>query len=148
MSLYESTMGNGEGQPRTPTGSPTERLVWLALFHLDGNRWRGKAAGLHPSVLQGHVGGHWRTFENALRSLLRRGIVERHKDPDVGWLYLLKEEYAQWRVDVLTAMEKRFDPEGYAEGMAYIAALKAGADLPDATEETAPKAGAVSDELL
>jgi hypothetical protein len=31
--------------------------------------------------------------------LEKQGIVERHKDPDVGWMYKLRQEYAQDRVD-------------------------------------------------
>ena len=129
---YQSCKGAGWAQ--WATGTPTQRLIWVALFHLDGRRWNGRAAGLAASMLHDHVGGNWRTFEDSLRSLHRRGIIERHKDPDVGWMYLLKPEYAQWRFDKSTAAEKRFDPEGYADReKAFIASLKT---------------GAVSDELL
>ena len=126
--MYEQQMGTGEGQQRTPTGTPSERLIWVALFHLDGYRWIGKGAGLMPNEIHSHVGGNWRTFEDSLRSLVRRGIVERHKDSDVGWLYLLKQEYAQHRFDKLDkAVRMVLGPEGYAKRESdWAATLKRG----------------------
>ncbi|HEY4001082.1 MAG TPA: hypothetical protein VGO93_19590 [Candidatus Xenobia bacterium] len=85
----------GTGVSKTPTGTPTERLVWVALWHL-GTYWGTRV--FDPDIHL-HIGGSWRSNEKALNSLLKRGIVERVFSEEEGWWgYRLTLPYAQSRL--------------------------------------------------
>lgn len=67
-----SEMLMGGDVTETPTSTPTERLIWVALWH------HGTYYGIRlwGSDLRRHVGGSQRSLDAALRSLIKRGIVE------------------------------------------------------------------------
>lgn len=89
--MSEKLMGGGFAD--TPTGTPTERLVWVALWH------HGTYYGLHlwGLDLQRHVGGSKRSLDAALSSLIKRGIVQECREDDGLTGHRLTLKYAQPR---------------------------------------------------
>jgi predicted transcriptional regulator len=96
------------------SGTPTERLVWISLYHLDFPLTRIEALwGISTDYLHSYIGGSYRALDKALTSLLKRGIVERNKSAQKGYRYRLVDEHADnWRL--------RAEPE------IQLARLKAG----------------------
>lgn len=73
----ETIMGM-ESKP-TPNGTPTERLISVALWHL--GTYMGRY--IPEYILLGRVGGSHRALDAAARTMLKRGIIERHREGGV-----------------------------------------------------------------
>ena len=76
----------------TPTGTPTERLIWMALRKLQGQpdlcpcgRVATTYSGASELSIWATIGGSYRAFQDSLKSLMKRGIVGRTCDsPNAG----------------------------------------------------------------
>ena len=111
----------GDNEFKTPCGTPTERLIWVALWHC-GSYWGHYT---EDSILYRHIGGSHRAIEAAMRSLVRRGIIER-KHEDGLWGSRLHFNYSQLRyvkdppaepfisADRLAEMTRFLDPKSQA----------------------------------
>jgi hypothetical protein len=125
--MRDSIMGrDGHTQP---SGTPTERVVWVALWHL---------GTFHGSWTWGtqlwcHVGGSVRSVEGAILSLIKRGIAERVHSEEGIWGYRLTLKYAQRRIcpqidEIQFGIDKkRFDDPTPVRH--YIPASTVGKDL-------------------
>jgi hypothetical protein len=80
----------------TPTGTPTERLIWNALRALQRQPYLcscGTVAQTYTGAgalsIFATIGGSHRAFDDALKSLIRRGVVGRTCDsPNAGYKLL------------------------------------------------------------
>jgi hypothetical protein len=90
--MREQIMGRDNNAQ--PSGTPTERLVWVALWHL-GTFDTGWTWG---TQLWSHIGGSTRSIDAAITTLVKRGVVERIRSDEGIWGYRLTLKYAQPRI--------------------------------------------------